>query len=228
MNGNVTVVVGGDAETGASVYGGSENGNCTIAGNVAITIDENAQIATGNTAAEGVFLGGQQPGDTIQGTATVNILGGVVHQEVSASHFNTTFAKEVTLNVNGGTVQGGMFGLVGKNTSAPSITTNVLAGKVENGISGMYQGTAQEVAVHILGGTVEGNVIAGGSNLTSWEKGVLSIEGGTLKDGKTVLRQSGDVALPASFALNIKGNPTFTNADIMAAGGRIHNPNRSH
>lgn len=204
--GNTYISAAGNASIGQAIYGGSENGNCAVKGEVHVRLAENAQVNAGGRYGDGgVFAGGQQPGATITGDATISVEGGAVNGTVAGDLYNTTFQKKVSVTLSAGTV-GNLVGLYSGGSTADSVSVALRGGTVNYNVIGSRGAVTGDTSLHLGGGTVK-STVAGASGGTVGGGVRLEIEGGTCEAG--IIGLNGTTA--AETALAIKGGTVASN-----------------
>lgn len=236
LMGNSDIVIGGDAVVTKAVYGGAMNSDIPIDGNVSITVEGNALIGSGY-GDNGIFAGGQQPGNVINGTATVTVKGGTVNGHIYSDQFATTFQESVVIDIQGGLIKGYIQGATDVNSQMPSVEIGVGSGAVINGsVIGAHNANVESTSVRIDGGTIGGQLIGawaakagtvsievnGGSvqglvvgkanpdKITeeAWKKGIITVRGGSF--GERIMLRNGGVAESAEASeIRLEGNPAF-------------------
>lgn len=217
MVGNVNIVIGGDAAVSEAVYGGAENPDITIDGNINITVEGNASIGSGG-GYDGIFIGGQQPDNVITGTSLVTLKSGHIKGSVYADQFSTDFRQKVTVDIQGGTVDGFVQGITSAGSHAPAVEIRAVGGAIGGQLIGVWADKAGSVSIDIASGSA-GKVVIGkadknSSEEKSWKRGSISIHGGTI-NGMVMLRNGGVAAPTEASELRIEGSPVF------GADGRI-------
>ncbi len=241
MVGNVNIVIGGDAAVSEAVYGGAENPDITIDGNINITVEGNASIGSGG-GYDGIFIGGQQPDNVITGTSLVTLKSGHIKGSVYADQFSTDFRQKVTVDIQGGTVDGFVQGITSAGSHAPAVEIRAVGGAIQGSVIGVQNAYVEDVSVVVNGGTIGGQLIGvwadkagsvsidiasgsagkvvigkadkNSSEEKSWKRGSISIHGGTI-NGMVMLRNGGVAAPTEASELRIEGSPVF------GADGRI-------
>ncbi len=241
MTGNVNIVIGGNAVVSNNLYGGAQNDNITINGNVNITVEGNARVCSGGSV-DCISIGGQQPGNVITGTAVLTIKGGTVDGFVYADHFQTVFQQKVTIDVQGGEILGYVEGILHENSQTPAVEIRVSGGTIKGSVLGVQNAYVEDTRVVVNGGTITGQLIGvcadkagsvsvdiGGGSVgaavigkadktdsgeNTWKKGILSVHGGTI-NGSVMLRNGGVAAPAEGSEIRVEGSPAF------GADGRI-------
>ncbi|MCM1495582.1 MAG: hypothetical protein NC089_07255 [Bacteroides sp.] len=245
LNGSSDIVIGGDAVVTETIYGGGENDNITIGGNVNITVEGNARVGSGYNY-PGIFAGGQQPNNVIMGTSTITVKGGTINGNIYSDLQAADFRDKVTLDIQGGTVTGFVQGIVTGQSKADVVEIRMSGGTVEGSVFGVRQAYVENVSIHIDGGEIKGQVVgsyAGKSGKVSieitdgtvrntvigravpgqtddgWEKGSIIIRGGNFHNS-ILLRHNNAIATPNEAEICIEGKPVFgENAGILLRNG---------
>lgn len=240
MTGNVNMVIGGSAIVSQAVYGGAENPNVTIDGNINIVVDGNARIGSGGS--DGVYIGGQQPGNVITGASAITVKGGNINGRIYADQFTTTFRQKVTIDIQGGSISGAVQGISSANSQAPAVELRFTGGTVQGNVFGAVQAYVEDIRLVVDGGTIAGQFVGAfadkagkvsidigsgsvgtlvmgkadrnDSTEKSWTKGTISIHGGTI-NGMVALRNGNVAASTEASEILLEGSPVF------GGGGKI-------
>lgn len=246
MTGNVNIVFGGNAKVSGAVYGGGQNSDIKIDGNINIIVEENAVIGSGGNY-DGIFIGGQQDDNVITGTAAVTIKGGFINGNVYGDLLKTIFQQKVTIDVQGGNISGFVQGLTVADSQAPAVEIRAAGGTIQGSVIGANNAYVEDVQIIVNGGTIEkqligafanragrvsidiqsgsvGTLIMGkadkeASGNNSWTKGTISIHGGTINCA--VWLRNVDVAAAAEASeIRLEGSPVFgTDGSIILQSG---------
>lgn len=240
MTGNVNMVIGGSAIVSQAVYGGAENSNVTIDGNINIVVDGNARIGSGGS--DGVYIGGQQSGNVITGASAITVKGGNINGRIYADQFTTTFRQKVTIDIQGGSISGAVQGISSANSQAPAVELRFTGGTVQGNVFGAVQAYVEDIRLVVDGGTIAGQFVGAfadkagrvsidiesgfvgtlvmgkadrnDSTEKSWTKGTISIHGGTI-NGMVALRNGNVAASTEASEILLEGSPVF------GGGGKI-------
>lgn len=177
---NTNVFIGGSAKIIANsttyspgyVYGGGQQDNCTVTGNVSITVDGQAEINQLYGGSAGQMNGNQD----IQGDVTIELKGGTVNDSVTpGAAVSAKVCGTGKVILNGGTV-GTIYGT--NSGDVKNVVIEMKGGSVGSVLPATH-GNAETAVIDLSGGSIGGNIFSDANE-----------NGGTL--GSMVLNLSGN------------------------------------